>query len=135
MFTGIIESIGRIAAVTPGTDGLVLDVDLGGLDTAAIALGDSIAVNGACLTVTQLEGAVARFDVSKETLDKCLVGGWQTGERVNLEPALTLHKPLGGHLVSGHIDGTAVLDAVEPGADFTWMRFRASPEKCKMSTC
>lgn len=123
MFTGIVEAIGRITALRPGADGLVMDVDLAGLDTKRIRPGDSIAVNGACLTVTRLEGGVARFDVSSETLDKCLVGCWREGDRVNLEPALTLQKPLGGHLVSGHVDGTGILDSVTPGPDSTWMRF------------
>lgn len=123
MFTGIVEAIGRITALRPGADGLVMDVDLAGLDTTRIRPGDSIAVNGACLTVTRLEGGVARFDVSSETLDKCLVGRWREGDRVNLEPALTLQKPLGGHLVSGHVDGTGILDSVTPGPDSTWMRF------------
>ncbi len=123
MFTGIVESVGRIAAVKTGADGIVLDVNLGGLDTQSIRPGDSVAVNGACLTVTQLHDTVARFDVSTETLDKCLMGQWQVGDRVNLEPALTLQKPLGGHLVSGHVDGTGTLDSMETGADSTWMRF------------
>ncbi len=70
-----------------------------------IAIGDSIAVNGVCLTATHVEGKVVRFDVSKETLNTCIISGWAPGVSVNLERALTLSTPLGGHLVSGHVDG------------------------------
>jgi len=125
LFTGIIESRGTVRAVATHCDGLGLEVDVGGLDTAAITVGDSIAVNGACLTVVSLDGNVARFDVSGETLSKCLIGEWRCGDTVNLETALTLGKPLGGHLVSGHVDGIGQLDERVTGADSSWMRFTA----------
>lgn len=124
MFTGIIEARGSIAGIEPVSDGLTLFVDLGNLEPEAIGAGDSIAVNGVCLTVTRLDGDIGRFDVSRETLDRCLVGNWKVGEGMNLESALTLSKPLGGHLVSGHVDGTGVLDAVVAGEESTWMRIR-----------
>ena len=126
MFTGIIEARGQITGVETMPDGLTLFVDIGKLDTGGIRTGDSIAVNGVCLTVTRLDGDVARFDVSRETLDRCLVDSWKVGDGINLEPALTLSKPLGGHLVSGHVDGTGVLDSVIPGEASTWMRIRVS---------
>ncbi len=88
-------------------------------------MGDSIAVNGACLTVTGLEDAVLRFDVSKETLSKCLVETWQSGTYVNLETSLTLGTPIGGHLVSGHVDGFATLVKRQAGAGFATFVFAA----------
>ena len=124
MFTGIIEARGSIAGIEPVPDGLTLFVDLGNLEPETIRTGDSIAVNGVCLTVTRLDGDIGRFDVSRETLDRCLVGNWKVGDGMNLESALTLSKPLGGHLVSGHVDGTGVLDAVVAGEESTWMRIR-----------
>ncbi len=126
MFTGIIEATGRISAINPVPDGLTLYVDLGNLEAEVIRAGDSIAVNGVCLTVTRIDGGISRFDVSRETMDRCLVGDWKVGDGMNLESALTLSKPLGGHLVSGHVDGTGVLDAVVPGGESTWMRIRVS---------
>lgn len=107
MFTGIIQSIGSVSAMS--ANGASLSIDLKQLDLAHIRLGDSIAVNGACLTISRVEKNIAHFDVSSETLEKCLIGSWQVGERINLEPALTLQTPIGGHLLSGHIDGTAEL--------------------------
>ncbi len=124
MFTGIIEARGRISGIESVPDGLTLFVDLGNLESETIRAGDSIAVNGVCLTVTRLDGGIGRFDVSRETMDRCLVGEWKVGDGMNLESALTLAKPLGGHLVSGHVDGTGVLDAVVPGEESTWMRIR-----------
>ncbi len=124
MFTGIVETTGRVCLSQPSGDGLRLGIDLGGLDTSAIHTGDSIAVNGVCLTVTTIEDDAGSFDVSGETLDRTLIGEWAPDRRVNLEPALTLGKPLGGHLVSGHVDGSAYLDELRPDSDSTWMRFR-----------
>ena len=124
MFTGIIETIGLVTEVAPSGDGLRLSVDLGELDPANVSLGDSIAVSGVCLTVTALRDGEADFDVSRETLDKTLLGHWRVNHRANLESALTLGKPLGGHIVSGHVDGSGSLEAVEAGSDSTWMRFR-----------
>ena len=113
MFTGIVRSLGAVHSIRKGGGGCVLEVDLGalaaGANPAPVCVGDSIAVNGACLTVAELRGACARFDVSPETLARCLIGEWTAGERLNLEPALTLQTPLGGHLISGHIDGAGTL--------------------------
>ena len=113
MFTGIVRALGAVHSIRKGGGGCVLEVDLGalaaGTNSAPVCVGDSIAVNGACLTVAELRGNRARFDVSPETLARCLIGEWTAGERLNLEPALTLQTPLGGHLISGHIDGTGTL--------------------------
>ena len=107
MFTGIVAAIGKIHAVTAlagGLDaGVRLDIDAGALSLADVALGDSIAINGACMTVVEKSGSGFCVDVSRESLN-CTAGLDAEGE-VNLEKALTLAERLGGHLVSGHVDG------------------------------
>jgi riboflavin synthase len=108
MFTGIIEHVGSLTAAEHGHQGSVLDVALGPLADGT-RLGDSIAVDGVCLTVTRLDGEVARFDVSAETRRKTTLAGWSTGRKVNLERALAVGQRLGGHLVSGHVDGVGRL--------------------------
>lgn len=105
MFTGIIQSVGRIAALTPKGGDVRLKVAAGKLDMGQVALGDSIAVNGVCLTVTEFDAGHFTVDCSRETLGLTTLGHLQVGSPVNLEPALTLSTPLGGHLVSGHVDG------------------------------
>ena len=103
MFTGIVAAVGSITSVTPLEGGVRLDIDAGGLPLADVALGDSIAINGACMTVVARTDSAFLVDVSRESLN-CTVGLDAPGE-VNLEKALTLAERLGGHLVSGHVDG------------------------------
>lgn len=103
MFSGIIASVGRITHLQALEKGLRLTVDAPGLDLSDVALGDSIAHGGVCLTVIEKAGATYKVDVSRETLD-CTVGLDAPGE-VNLEKALRLADRLGGHLVTGHVDG------------------------------
>jgi riboflavin synthase len=107
MFTGIVAAVGKISSVKPlegGTfAGVRLDIDAGGLPLDDVALGDSIAINGACMTVVAKTTTAFCVDVSRESLN-CTVGLDAPGE-VNLEKALTLAERLGGHLVSGHVDG------------------------------
>lgn len=105
MFTGIIQAVGRIAAVEPRGADLRLRVATGGLDLSDVALGDSIAVSGVCLTAVELPGDGFWADVSGETLDRTILGDLGPGDAVNLEKALTPNTRLGGHLVSGHVDG------------------------------
>lgn len=106
MFTGIIQSTGKILEATPLTDDLHLRIDLGRLGAEDIQLGDSIAVNGVCLTVTKLENNAFRAYVSKETVSKTTgFNASAVGKTVNLEKALRFNDRLGGHLVSGHVDG------------------------------
>ena len=105
MFTGIIQAVGEIAAMEPAGGDMRLRINTGKLDLADVALGDSIAVNGACLTVTELPGDGYWADVSVETLNFTTLGGLKPGSRVNLEKALTPASRLGGHIVSGHVDG------------------------------
>lgn len=103
MFSGIIAATGKIIRINPREKGVNLDIDAGALDLGDVALGDSIACGGVCLTVIALEGHCFSVDVSRETLD-CTVGLDRQAE-VNLEKALRMSDRLGGHLVSGHVDG------------------------------
>lgn len=105
MFTGIIQAIGTLAAMEPRGGDVALHIRSGELPMQDVSLGDSIATNGVCLTVIELPGDGYIADVSRETLDHTTLGGLRPGSQVNLEKALTLNSRLGGHLVSGHVDG------------------------------
>lgn len=105
MFTGIIESIGTISAAEQKTGDLKLTISTGKLDMSDVQLGDSIAVNGVCLTAIDFGSDYFVADVSNETIEKSATGKLQQGSAVNLEKALTPTTRLGGHLVSGHVDG------------------------------
>jgi riboflavin synthase len=122
MFTGIVQAVGRIESATPLAAGLRLTVDAGALDRSGIALGDSICVQGACLTVVAIDGTRLAFDVSRETL-ACTVGLDAPGA-VNLERSLALGDPLGGHLVTGHVDGLGEVVAFEPAGESKRLRLR-----------
>jgi riboflavin synthase len=113
MFTGIVQAVGRIAVrETRGSDARLV-IDAGALDLADVGLGDSIAVAGVCLTVVAIDGARWTADVSAETLALTTLGALAVGDGVNLEKALRLADRLGGHLVSGHVDGVGDVVAVE----------------------
>jgi len=105
MFTGIVQAVGHIIAIKPRGDGMRLDVDVGAHSYSEIKIGDSVAVAGCCLTVVAIEGSRLSFDVSAETL-RC-TSGLDRAADVNLETALRLSDPLGGHLMSGHVDGVS----------------------------
>lgn len=111
MFTGIVEAVGKIAAVAPKGDGLRIVVAPGTLNIDDVAIGDSVAVNGCCLTVAAKSGATLGFDVSAETL--ACTAGLDGAADVNLEKSLRLSDRLGGHLVSGHVDGVGTVVALE----------------------
>lgn len=119
MFTGIIQAVGSLAAVTPTGGDVRLTVNAPGLGLDDTALGDSIAVNGVCLTVTDKTGDQFSVDCSRETLDLTSIGQLKSGAPVNLEKALTLSTPLGGHLVSGHVDGLGKIEARHDSARAT----------------
>ncbi len=122
MFTGIIQAIGEVAALDPRGSDLRLRIRSGALDLADVQLGDSIAVNGVCLTVVTLPGDGFWADVSGETLQYTSFAALTVGSRVNLEKALTPTSRLGGHLVSGHVDGVG--EVVSRRNDGRSIRFR-----------
>ncbi len=105
MFTGIIQAIGTIRDLQPKGGDMRLTIATGKLDMGDVALGDSIAVNGVCLTAIAFDSSSFSADVSRETLSLTSLGNLARGSKVNLEKALTLQTRLGGHLVSGHVDG------------------------------
>ena len=115
MFTGMVEAVGRVAARERTRDGMRVRIDAGALDLADVAIGDSIAVAGCCLTVVAIAPPLLEFDVSDETL-RCTVG-FDVDHPVNLEKALRLSDRLGGHLVAGHVDGVGTVAACAPVAD------------------
>ncbi|HRP24084.1 MAG TPA: riboflavin synthase [Thauera sp.] len=113
MFSGIVAAVGRIEHIEPLADGIRLTVDTNGLDLTDVIVGDSIAHSGVCLTVVEMNGARLKYDVSRETLN-CTVGLDAVGNAVNLEKALRLADRLGGHLVTGHVDGVGEVVSFEP---------------------
>lgn len=113
MFTGIVEELGTVAAIDDLTDAVRLTIDASEV-LEGTGLGDSIAVNGCCLTVVSVEGGAWTADVMKESLDKTSMGGLLPGDPVNLERAVTAEKRLGGHIVQGHVDGVGEVLRREP---------------------
>lgn len=113
MFSGIVAALGRIEHIEPLADGIRLTVDTNGLDLSDVIVGDSIAHSGVCLTVVDMNGGRLKYDVSRETLN-CTVGLDAVGNEVNLEKALRLADRLGGHLVTGHVDGVGEVQKFEP---------------------
>ena len=126
MFTGIVTAVGKIARVTPTPGGVRAVVEAPGFGLDDVAVGDSIAVNGACLTVVARAGSRFELDLSKETLE-CTVG-LEASDEVNLEKALRLSDRLGGHLVSGHIDGVGEVTKIEAVGDDRVVSVRAPNE-------
>lgn len=116
MFTGIIEAVGEIKHITSLEGGLCLRISPGMLNLCDVKIGDSIAANGVCLTVTTLVNGMFSVDVSRETLN-CTEGLDKRGGRVNLEKAMRLSDRLGGHLVSGHIDGIGKVVKFKPAGE------------------
>ncbi|BBD80790.1 riboflavin synthase [Aerosticca soli] len=116
MFTGIVQAVGHVARLEPRGGDLRLHIEAGGLDLDDVRPGDSIAVSGVCLTAVALAGRGFAADVSNETLALTTLGGLRPGDPVNLEKALRLADRLGGHLVSGHVDGLGKVVAIAPDA-------------------
>lgn len=126
MFTGIVAAVGRIVRMTPVEDGARVEIDSAGLALDDVAIGDSIAVNGVCLTVVTRGAGGFAVDVSGETL-ACTIG-FDAGEAVNLEKALRLADRLGGHLVSGHVDGVGEVLAIMPAGESRIVTIAVPPD-------
>ena len=116
MFTGIVTAIGTVQRVEARGGDVRVEIDAGALALDDVAIGDSICVGGVCLTAIALAAPRFAVDVSVETLARTTLGALRAGERVNLEKALRLSDRLGGHLVSGHVDGVGRIVAIEPDA-------------------
>jgi riboflavin synthase len=123
MFTGIIVATGRVASLADKGGDLELGIDAAALDPARIAIGDSVSVQGACLTVTRKDGTHIFADVSRETMAKTTLGSLRSGSKVNLEPSLRVGEPLGGHWVSGHVDAVGRLRVLAQDARSWRMEF------------
>lgn len=128
MFTGIIQATGEVRAVDEVGGDARLRIGVGDLNLERVSRGDSIAVSGVCLTVVEFTQDEFAADVSQETLSLTTLGALEVGSRVNLEPSLTLATPLGGHLVSGHVDGVGRLQSLQPDARSTRMEFAVPAE-------
>ncbi len=109
MFTGIVKSVGKIDAIGGGAGARRLTIDTGGLATAGWTIGDSVAVSGVCLTLVALATGRFEAELSSETLARTTLGHLMQGARVNLEPPVAASAALGGHLVTGHVDGVATV--------------------------
>jgi riboflavin synthase len=121
MFTGIIQAVGSVAALQPSNGDLRLRIRTGTLPLADVALGDSIATGGCCLTVVELPGDGFWADVSRETIAFTTIANWRQGDPVNLEKSLTPNTAMGGHIVSGHVDGIG--EVIERHDDARSIRF------------
>jgi riboflavin synthase len=127
VFTGIVRERGRVVAAERNGDGLRLRVEAPATASTA-ALGDSVAVNGCCLTVTSTANGSLAFDAVPETIARTNLGRLAAGAEVNLEPALRAGEPLGGHFVQGHVDGTARVERLEPEGDGARLALTLPPE-------
>lgn len=125
MFTGLIEGVGTLAARELGSGDARLSIAIGSLPFAEPEIGESIAVNGVCLTVAAFDGSRFQADASPETLALTTLGGLPIGTPLNLERALRADARLGGHLVNGHVDGTGEIMQIEPDARAQRWRIRA----------
>jgi riboflavin synthase len=123
MFTGLVEGMGWIRKLTREGAGLRMAIDLGGL-SEGVAIGDSIANAGCCLTVVEIRGSECDFELGSETLSKTLFGQKQVGDPINIERSLRVGDRLGGHFVSGHVDGLGRLE--ERREEGPWSHFRIS---------
>lgn len=128
MFTGIVEAVGRISDRDHHGEDARLWIDTGTLDLADMPIGASLAVNGVCLSLVTREDQTVAVDVSAETLRCTTLGNLHTDSRVNLEGALRLNERLGGHLVSGHVDGVGTVISAEPAGESLVVRVQAPHE-------
>lgn len=126
MFTGIIEEIGRIQTVRKGAESSSISVQARKI-MQDVRIGDSIAVNGVCLTVTTFSQSGFTADVMHETFNRSSLGSLPTGSSVNLERAMPANGRFGGHIVSGHIDGTGTVSAIEKDDNAVWYTIKTTP--------
>ena len=127
MFTGLVQELGTVAGMEPHADALRLSIRAP-RTVAAAALGDSIAINGVCLTVADLSGDLFCADVMQESLDRTALGRLAEGDSVNVEPALLPTTRLGGHIMQGHVDGTATLQSRTTSENWDILRFSLPAE-------
>jgi len=125
LFTGIIEEIGKVKTIKKGAKSATLIIG-GNLIFSDLKLGDSIAVNGICLTVTSINGNVFTADVMNETLSRSSIGELKNGSNVNLERAMSANGRFGGHIVSGHIDGTGKISAIKKDDIAIWYTLKTN---------
>ena len=128
MFTGIVQGVGQVRSVEPRGGDVTLWFDTGEVSLAGIEIGGSIAVNGACLTAVQLEPHAFAADVSRETLSLTTAGDWTAATRINLETALTAGQALGGHYVTGHVDGVGTVTSRHDDARSVRVEFEVPAE-------
>ncbi len=127
MFTGIVQRLSEVDSVDRESALVRLAIRLGDL-TEGLELGASVAVNGVCLTVTAVQGPIARFDVIQETLDRSNLGMLQPGSRVNVERSFRVGDEIGGHLVSGHVAGVATVERIDQADNLRVVHLKAPPE-------
>jgi len=127
MFTGLIEAVCTVKWVRQSESAMLLSIDLGELADDG-RIGDSIAINGVCLTIARLEGSIATFELSGETLAKSTLEKLKPSSQINVERAIKASDRFGGHFVQGHIDGTATIKAIDKHGQFADMKFAAEPE-------
>ena len=127
MFTGLVESLGVVRELTADGAGRLLMIEVPAL-AADLALGESVAINGACLTVTAHDATTCRFQAGPETLRRTNLGDLRPGDRVNLERSLRVGDRLGGHIVQGHIDGVGRIDRILSDGEWVMMWFACPPE-------
>jgi riboflavin synthase len=117
MFTGIVRELGRVAAMDGANAGVRLRIAAPQTAASGVALGDSVAIGGVCLTVVAIDGSDLSFDAVPETMTRTALGRLAAGDDVNVEPALRAGEPLGGHVMQGHVDGTGTVRSVEREGD------------------
>ena len=126
MFTGIVEEKGCIRGIRPGAKSCILTIE-GRIIFSDLKVGDSVAVNGVCLTATSINGHLFTADVMRETLERSSLGSLRNGSYVNLERAMAADGRFGGHIVSGHIDGTGTIVNIEKDDNAVWYTVQAPP--------
>lgn len=130
MFTGIVEEIGTVKSISKGANDASITLECKKI-LDDIKIGDSVAINGVCQTVVKIEGSTLLVQVSNETLSVTNFSSLKAGEKVNLERALTLQSRLGGHVVSGHVDGLAKVKSIKKSAEFYDLSFEVKKELSK----